>query len=137
MLLNFRPSLANLVSFSGYTDLLFVSCVSTTFPATGPLYMLLLPKILFSSLWWFIVTQLCLTLCHPVDCSLPAGLLCPWDSPGNTGVACHFLLQKNFPTQPPNAGLLYYRQSPTLQADSLPTKPPGQLLLLVHLVNSF
>ena len=24
----------------------------------------------------------------------PAGLLCPWDSPGkNTGVGCHFLLQ--------------------------------------------
>ena len=34
------------------------------------------------------------TLCDPMDCSPPARLLCPWDSPGkNTGVGCHFLLQ--------------------------------------------
>ena len=33
-----------------------------------------------------LVTQLCLTLCDPWDCS-PLRLLCPWDSPGkNTGV---------------------------------------------------
>ena len=40
------------------------------------------------------VAQSCLTLCNPVDCSLPGQptrLLCPWDSPGeNTGVGCHF-----------------------------------------------
>ena len=38
--------------------------------------------------------QLCLTLCHPIDGSPPS---CPrpWDSPGkNTGVGCHFLLQR-------------------------------------------
>ena len=30
----------------------------------------------------------------------PARLLCPWDSPGKyTGVGCHFLLQRIFPTQ--------------------------------------
>ena len=30
----------------------------------------------------------------------PARLLCPWDSPGkNTGVGCHALLQRIFPTQ--------------------------------------
>ena len=30
----------------------------------------------------------------------PARLRCPWDSPGkNTGVGCHFLLQRIFPTQ--------------------------------------
>ena len=30
----------------------------------------------------------------------PARLLCPWDSPGkNTGVGCHFLFQRIFPTQ--------------------------------------
>ena len=35
-----------------------------------------------------------------MDCSLPARLLCPWDSPGvNTGVTCHALLQRIFPTQ--------------------------------------
>ena len=40
--------------------------------------------------------QSCPTLCDPVDCSL----LCPWDLPGkNTGVGCHFLLQRIFLTQ--------------------------------------
>ena len=34
-----------------------------------------------------------LTLCNPIDSSLP-GSPHPWDSPGkNTGVGCHFLLQ--------------------------------------------
>ena len=33
-------------------------------------------------------------LCDPMDCSLHR-LLRPWDFPGkNTGVGCHFLLQK-------------------------------------------
>ena len=37
----------------------------------------------------------------------PARILCPWDSPGkNTGVGCHFLIQKIFPTQESNSGLL-------------------------------
>ena len=35
----------------------------------------------------------------------------PWNSPGkNTGVDCHFLLQRIFPTQGSNLGLLYCRQ---------------------------
>ena len=35
-----------------------------------------------------LVTQSCLTLCDPMDCS-PAGLLCPGDFPGkNAGVGC-------------------------------------------------
>ena len=38
-----------------------------------------------------LVIQLCLTLCGPLDYSLP-GSSCPWDFPGkNTGVGCHFL----------------------------------------------
>ena len=37
----------------------------------------------------------------------PARLLCPWDSPGkNTGVGCHFLLQRIIPTQGSNLPLL-------------------------------
>ena len=41
----------------------------------------------------------------------PTRLLCPWDSPGkNTGVGCHFLLQRIFPTQGMNPDLLHYRQ---------------------------
>ena len=38
-------------------------------------------------------------------------LLCPWNSPGkNTGVDCHSLLQRDFPPQRPNPGLLHLRQ---------------------------
>ena len=41
----------------------------------------------------------------------PARLLCPWNFPGkNTGVGCHALLQRIFPTLGSNPGLLYYRQ---------------------------
>ena len=41
----------------------------------------------------------------------PTRLLCPWDSPGkNTGVGCHFLLQRIFLTQESNPGLLHCRQ---------------------------
>ena len=51
-------------------------------------------------------------------------LLCPWDYPGkNTEVICHFLLQGIFLTQESNPG------SPALQADSLPSEPPGTLQL--------
>ena len=42
---------------------------------------------------------------------LPTRLLCPWDSPGkNTGVGCHSLLQRIFPTQVLNLSLLHCRQ---------------------------
>jgi len=44
-----------------------------------------------------------------LDCS-PPGFLYPWDSPGkNTGVGCHFLLQRLFLTQEFNLGLLHCR----------------------------
>ena len=54
------------------------------------------------------VPQSCLTLCDPVDCSLPGS----WDSPGkNTGVGCHFLLQGIFMIQGWNLGLPHCRQT--------------------------
>ena len=57
-----------------------------------------------------LVTQLCLTLCDPIDCS-PPGISVHGDSRGqNTGVGYHFLLQGNFPTQALNPGLLHCRQ---------------------------
>ena len=41
----------------------------------------------------------------------PTRLLCPWHSPGkNTGVCCHTFLQRKFPTQVSNPGLLHCRQ---------------------------
>ena len=56
------------------------------------------------------VAQSCLTLCDPMDCSLP-GSSVDGDSPGkNTGVGCHALLQWIFPTQGSNLGLLPRRQ---------------------------
>ena len=62
---------------------------------------------------------LCLTLCDPMDYSLP-GSSVHKDSPGkNTGVGCHFLLQGIFPGE-------RSPRSPALQADSLTPEPPGK-----------
>ena len=56
-----------------------------------------------------LVTQSCPTLCDPMDCSLP-GYSVHGDSPGkNTGAGCHTLLQRIFPTQGSNQGLLHCR----------------------------
>jgi len=58
----------------------------------------------------FLVTHSCLTLCDPTDCS-PPGSSVSEDSPGqNTGVGCHALLQRIFPTQGLNPGLPHCRQ---------------------------
>ena len=63
--------------------------------------------------------QLFLTLCDPMD----RKLLCPWDSPSkNTGVGCHAILQRIFPTQGLNPCPLCL---PTL-AGSLPLVTPGK-----------
>ena len=51
----------------------------------------------------------------------PSRLPCPWDSPSrNTGMGSHSLLRRICPTQGSNPGL------PILQADSLPSEPPGK-----------
>ena len=57
-----------------------------------------------------LVLQSCLTLCDPMDCSLP-GSSVHGDSPGkNTRVGCHFFLQGIYPTQESNPGLPHCRQ---------------------------
>ena len=67
-----------------------------------------------------LVIQSCLTLCDPMDCSLPGSSVYE-DSPGkNTGVGCHALLQGNLP----NSGI--EPRSPALWANSLRTDPPGK-----------
>ena len=69
---------------------------------------------------------LCPTLCNLVDCSLPR-LLCPWASLGmNTGMGCHALLQRIFPTQGSNPHLLHPLH---WQEGSLPLAPPGKQIL--------
>ena len=70
-----------------------------------------------------LVTQSCLILCSPMDCS-PPGASVHGDSPGkSTWVSCHALLQGISPTQGWNPGLL------DLQEDSLPAEPSGLPML--------
>ena len=67
----------------------------------------------------------------PMHCLYPASLLCPWDFPGkNTGVRNHSLLQGIFPTQGSKPG------SHALQPDSLPSEPPGKLLVTLGRTSS-
>ena len=57
-----------------------------------------------------LVAQSCLTLCDPVDCSLP-GYSVRGESPGkNNGMGSLSLLQGIFPTQGLNSGLPYCTQ---------------------------
>ena len=68
-----------------------------------------------------ILMFLCVCVCVCVICSVesdslqprglqPTRLLCPLNSPDNTGVGCHSLLQGIIPTQGLNLGLLHFRQ---------------------------
>ena len=66
-----------------------------------------------------LVAQSCPTLGDPVDCSPPGSSVHGILQAKNTGVSSHSLLQGIFPIKP---------GSPTLQADSLPSKPPGKPL---------
>ena len=62
------------------------------------------------SLCLCLATQSCLTLCYPMDCSLPDFSI-HRDSPGkNTEVGCHALLQGIFSNQGLNSGLPHCRQ---------------------------
>ena len=68
---------------------------------------------------WY--AHLCLTL-QPHGLQ-PSRLLCPWDFSGkNTGVGCHVLLQKIFPTQGMNPHLLWLLHLPV---DPLPLSHLG------------
>ena len=52
-----------------------------------------------------LATQSCPALCNPMDCS-PPGSSVHGNSPGkNTGLGCHALFQRIFPTQGPNPHL--------------------------------
>ena len=51
-------------------------------------------------------------------------LLCPWNFSGkNTGMGCHFLLQRIFPSQKSNLQLLHLLH---WQVGSLPAEPQGK-----------
>ena len=65
---------------------------------------------------------------------LLARLLCPLDSPGKTtGVGSHYVYQGIFPIQGSNPRLRHCRWSPALQADSLPSEPPGKPHYVNHI----
>ena len=57
-----------------------------------------------------LVTQSCLTLCDPMDCSTPGSSVDGDSSGKNTGVGAHALLQGSFSTQGSNPGLPHCRQ---------------------------
>ena len=71
-----------------------------------------------------LVTQLCLTLCNPMDCGPP-------------GSSVHGILQARIlewvacppPVDLPNPGI--EPRPPTLQAESLPSETPGSMMLAV------
>ena len=68
-----------------------------------------------------LVTQLCPTLCDPMDCSPPGSSVeSPWNSPGkNTGMGSHFLPRgSSWPRD--------WTQVSRMQADLLLTEPPGK-----------
>ena len=71
-----------------------------------------------------LVAQLCPALCDPVN-GTPVRLLCPWNSPGKK-----YWSGLPFPSPGglPDQGI--EPVSPALQADSLPSEPPGKPFLL-------
>ena len=58
-----------------------------------------------------LVAQSCLTLCDPMNCSLPGSSVYGDSTGKNTGVGCHALLQGIFPAQGWNPGLLHCRRT--------------------------
>ena len=107
-------------------DQTHVSCLAGEFFTTEPsgkLSVSFLTKTLilhyqgptFTALCICVHTQLCSTRSDPME---PTRLLCPWDYPSkNTGVCCHFLLQRVLLTQGLNLcllNLLYCRQNKTV-----------------------
>ena len=81
-----------------------------------------------------LITQSCLTLCDPRDCS-PPGLSVHGIFPGkNTGVGCYFPPPGDHPhpgIEPNSPG------SPALQAESLPTEALGKPCVEISLAQSW
>ena len=57
-----------------------------------------------------LAAQSCLTFCNPMDCSPPGSSIHGILHDKNTGLDCHSLLQRIFPIQGLNPGLLHCRQ---------------------------
>ena len=77
-----------------------------------------------------LVAQLCLTICSPVDCSLPGSSVHGIFPGKNTRVGCHSLRQMIFLTQGSNPSLLPCRQilyHLSHQGSPEPPQKPSQL----------
>ena len=68
--------------------------------------------------------QLCLTLCDPLDCSLPGSSV----HGKNTGVGSHSILQGIFPTQESNSGFPHCMQ--ILYGLNHQVSPPGIVIIM-------
>ena len=86
------------------------------------------------------LTQSCLTLCDPMDCSLPGSSIHGDSSGKDTGVGCPALLQGIFPIQGSNPGLPHCRRilytHPTHPPEPL-GKPCYNMLDLVYMASIF
>ena len=71
-------------------------------------------------------TQLCLSLCKPMDCSPPGSFVHGIFPSENTGVGCCFLLQGIFPTQGSNPCLLHW------QVNTLPLSHLGSPIYAIY-----
>ena len=68
-----------------------------------------------------------------MGCSLPMGLLCPWDSPGQkSAVGCQALLQRIFPMRGSNPSLALAGRFFTV----VPPRKPGNSPYSVHILMS-
>ena len=101
-----------LYSIRNYIQYLVINYNGTEFEKEKSWIIFCTPETLYyKSTMKVLVTQLCPTLCNPIDCTQPSRLLCPWDSPGkNTEVGSHSFLQGIFMTQGSNPDLLHCRQ---------------------------
>ena len=87
-----------------------------------------------------LVTQSCPTLCDPMDCS-PPGSFIHGHSPGkNTGVGVVISSSRGSskPGDLPDPGIK--PRSPALQADTLPSEPPGKpkyRCMYIYLYNTY
>ena len=75
------------------------------------------------STWKVKVAQSCLTLCNPMDYSLPGSSVHGDSSGKNTGVAISFSRGSSQPRDQPESPM-----APALQEDSLPYEAPGKPL---------
>ena len=83
-----------------------------------------------------LVAQMCLTLCNPMDCSLPGSSVHVISQGKNAGVGCHSLLQGIFPTQGSNLRLPHLLH---WQVGSLLLVPPSsgkKKDLMTHMIRS-